>query len=41
MPKRNIKNYIKSFLEYLKTNLVLILNIKEPELLGEGWENIL
>ena len=41
MPKQNIKNYIKSFLKYLKINLVLILNIKEPELLGEGWENIL
>lgn len=41
MPKQDIKNYIKSFLKYLKINLVLILNIKEPELLGEGWENIL
>ena len=39
MPKQDIKNYIKSFLKYLKINLVLILNIKEPELLGEGWEN--
>lgn len=41
MPKQNIKEYIKSFLDYLKVNLILILNIKKPELLGKGWEKIL
>mgnify|MGYP007028317847 CR=1 FL=1 len=42
MPKQNIKDYIKSFFKsILKTNFSIDFKYKEPELLGEGWENIL
>lgn len=40
MPKENIRGYIQNFLEFLRENLVPILNIKNPELLGKYWDEI-
>lgn len=40
MPKTNIREYIKTFLEFLNINLRAILNMKNPELLGENWKEI-
>lgn len=40
MPKENLHLYIKSFLQYLKNNLGVVLNMKQPELLGKGWNMV-
>ncbi len=40
MPKENIKEYFLSYLDFLKEIFVKVLEIKTPDKIGEGWQDL-
>lgn len=40
MPEENTKEYFLSYLDYLKDMFVKVLEIKTPDKIGEGWQDL-